>query len=111
MNFTPDVGWYYISPGNRAAAWTGVEYLYRFLTDNHKVGPKGKLIPLEKVQPGDVIQLSFLKGQFSHSLLVVETGKIPTPDNVLIAAHTDDSLDRPLSTYYIQQYRCLQISV
>ena len=26
MNYTPDFGWYYISPDNRAAAWTGVTY-------------------------------------------------------------------------------------
>ena len=46
MNYTADTGWYYISPDNRAAAWTGVEYLYRFLLRNKSVGPFGEIIPL-----------------------------------------------------------------
>lgn len=32
MNFTRDTGWYYNSASDRAAAWSGVPYLYRFLT-------------------------------------------------------------------------------
>lgn len=39
MNFTPTFGWYYIDINNRAPAWTGVEYLYNFLTDNEGEGP------------------------------------------------------------------------
>ena len=27
MNYTKDIGWYYISPTNRAAAWTGSIFL------------------------------------------------------------------------------------
>lgn len=111
QNYTPDTGWYYNTPNDRAAAWTGVEYMYKFLTSNHKIGPKGRVIPLEEIQIGDVIQLSYIKGLFSHSLFVIETGKIPTPENVLIAAHTDDSLDRPFSTYHVREYRCLHITV
>lgn len=110
MNFTKDLGWYFNTAHDRAAAWTGVEYLYRFLTGESRPGPKGKAIPIVEIQPGDLIQLSFLKGQFSHSLLVVGIGEVPAPDNVLIATHSNDSLDRPLSSYDIQAYRCLQIS-
>ena len=32
MNFTPVFGWYYLSSSNRTASWTGVEYLYNFLS-------------------------------------------------------------------------------
>ena len=85
--------------------------MYRFLMQHHEVGPKGNLIPLEEVQIGDVIQLSFLQGQFSHSLLVVETGKVPTMDNVLISTHSDNSAYRPLSSYYFRDYRCIQIFI
>ena len=31
MNYTRDTGWYYISSYDRAAAWSGVEFLHRFL--------------------------------------------------------------------------------
>ena len=30
MNYKKDVGWYYNSPADRAAAWSGVKYLYKF---------------------------------------------------------------------------------
>ena len=42
MNYTKDVGWYYNSPADRAAAWSGVRYLHTFLTTNRGVGPFGK---------------------------------------------------------------------
>lgn len=32
MNDTPTFGWYYINANDKAPAWTGVEYLYNFLT-------------------------------------------------------------------------------
>ena len=34
MNYTPVFGWYYISSAERTASWTGVEFLYNFLTQN-----------------------------------------------------------------------------
>ncbi|NLG26119.1 MAG: amidase, partial [Clostridiales bacterium] len=39
MNYTPDTGWYYISPTRRAPAWSGVVFLGRFLTENKGRGP------------------------------------------------------------------------
>jgi hypothetical protein len=38
MNFTRDLGWYFLSADDRAAAWSGVEFLYNFLTTNKKPG-------------------------------------------------------------------------
>lgn|GEM_PF-4450796 len=43
MNFTRDLGWYYRSPEDRAAAWSGVEYLYRFLMGHTGPGPRARL--------------------------------------------------------------------
>ena len=40
MNYgTPTFGWYYRNINDRAPAWTGVQYLYNFLTTNKGVGP------------------------------------------------------------------------
>lgn len=103
MNYTPDIGWYYISPGNRAAAWTGVEFLYRFLVNNRGPGPFAKELPLSFAALGDVIQLSFDGVVFSHSLLVVEK------EGLLVATHTKDSDYRPLATYSFAQSRLLHI--
>lgn len=41
MNYTPVYGWYYITANDRTASWTGVQYLYNFLTGNLNAGPFG----------------------------------------------------------------------
>ena len=96
MNYTRDYGWYYISPDDRAAAWSGVEYLYRFLTTNESVGPVGEDVLLNEIQLGDVIFLS--NGQRLYHTLVV-TG-FDTDGEILICAHTNDSYMRRLDSYY-----------
>ncbi|MDP4153056.1 MAG: amidase domain-containing protein [Bacillota bacterium] len=109
MNYAPTYGWYYISPTNRAPAWTGVQFLYNFLTRTSGRGPFGKGVPIDKIEIGDIIQLSFDGVTYEHSLLVVERGIVPSPDNILIATHTDDSDYRPLSTYSVKQRRYIHI--
>ena len=32
MNYKPTFGWYYINANNKSPSWTGVEYLYNYLT-------------------------------------------------------------------------------
>ena len=95
MNYTRDYGWYYISPDDRSAAWSGVEYLYRFLTTNESVGPVGRGITLREIQLGDVIFLS--NGQRKYHTLIV-TG-FDTDGEILICAHTVDSYMRRLDSY------------
>lgn len=111
MNDTPIYGWYYIDPDNKAPAWTGVEYLFRFLTgDNPRCGPRGMVVPLEQIEPGDIIQLSFDGETFAHSPVVVSVGSEPTPEQILVAAHTIDSDNRPLATYDYQALRPVHIT-
>ncbi len=101
MNYTRDVGWYYISPNDRAATWSGVQYLYRFLTTNQGVGPFGRDVNLSEIQLGDVIFLS--NGQRLYHTLVV-TG-FDTDGEILICAHTVDSYMRRLDSYsYVSAY-------
>lgn len=109
MNYTKDTGWYYISSTDRAAAWTGVEYLYRFLINNKSVGPYAEEVSAREMEKGDIVQLSFIRGQFSHSLIVVETGNIPSVNNIKIATHTIDADYRDLDSYYVQDMRFLKI--
>lgn len=111
MNFTPTYGWYYISPNEKAPAWTGVPYLYNFLTrENLSVGPLAEPCQLEDLLPGDLIQLSFKGEEFQHSPIVVSVGNPVTPENVLIAAHSYDADYRPLSTYEYRKIRFLHIT-
>ena len=102
MNFTPTFGWYYVSPTDRAPAWSGVEAFYDFMTgapafasENGGVGPYGREVGREEVRAGDVVQLADAEGDFYHTLLVTEI----RGGEILVAAHSDDALDRRLSTY------------
>lgn len=64
MNYTPTMGWYYRSVGDRAPAWSGVEYLYNFLINNRSVGPYARVVEQQEVQPGDLVQLGRANGDF-----------------------------------------------
>lgn len=104
MNYTTDTGWYYISPYERAASWTGVDYFYKFMTTNEGVGPFGEVVPIENANIGDVIQISDY-GVYHHTMLIVNKfGR-----EIYIAAHTDDAFNRPLSSYDYDDLRCIHI--
>ncbi len=109
MNITKDVGWYYFSLNDRSAAWTGVQYLYTFLTTNQGPGPYGRQLPLEAAEPGDVIQLSFDGVNYAHSLLVTRTGDTSSVSNIMLTSHTFDAKNRPLTTYFYQSLRLIHL--
>lgn len=111
---TPLYGWYFRSVTDRTPSWTGAQFLYRFLIGNTSLGPYAQITPLDKAEIGDIIQLGNANGEFYHS--VVMTGLNPDTslsitDRITVAAHSDDSLDRMLSTYIAaKNYRVLHIS-
>lgn len=94
MNYKPTFGWYYRSSYDRSPSWSGVGYLYNFLTTNKSVGPYAHEVSQREVMPGDIVQLGTDAGDFYHSPVI--TAVHPA---ILVAAHTYDALDRPLSTY------------
>lgn len=109
MNFTPTFGWYYYDANRKAPAWTGVAYLYQFLVRSERsVGPIAEERRIEDLQPGDIVQLSFDGNSFQHSPVVVATGKGGASE-ILLAAHSEDSDDRPLNTYSFVSARFLHI--
>ena len=104
MNYEKDVGWYYLSPSDRAAAWTEANYFRRFMLHNQTVGPFGEELSLPYLEIGDFISL-FNGVSFYHTLFVVGfSDGVP-----LVAAHTDDSYRRRLDTYHYQAARGLHI--
>ena len=109
MNYTKTFGWYYLNAENRAPAWSGVEFLYNFLTDNQSVGPFGQESHLGLVLPGDIIQLATQRPDFHHTPVVVSVGDKPSPDNILVAAHSYDTLNRPLASYNYHKIRIIHI--
>lgn len=104
MNYTPTFGWYYRSSYDRSPSWSGVEYLYNFLVNNRSVGPFAHEISAAEAQPGDIVQLGTADGHFYHSPVITSV----SPE-ILVAAHTFDALDRPLSTYVYDRARFLHI--
>lgn len=104
MNYTPTFGWYYRSSYDRAPAWTGVEYLYNFLINNKSVGPYGHVVSQREAMPGDIVQLGTTGGDFYHSPMITAVSPI-----ILVAAHTYDALDRPLSSYIYDVARFIHI--
>ena len=113
MNFTDTFGWYYISPEERAPAWSGVEELFDFLTgapdfisQNGGVGPYGVLASrADQIAVGDVIQLQNSSGDFYHTLIISGF----RGGEVLVCAQSNDALDRPLSSYSYASLRVIHI--
>lgn len=111
MNFTPTYGWYYLNANQKAPAWTGVTYFYNFLTRQPPFGPGpvGMETDIAQIQPGDFVQLKFRAESFSHTPVIVSVGNPASPENILVAAHSYDADNRPLSSYTVQGYRFIHI--
>lgn len=108
MNPTQYVGWYYYGVNNRSAAWTGVPFFYKFMIHNEGIGPYMREVKHpSKLLPGDVIQFGNEGKGWHHNLLVLQTGM--SYDEVLIATHTYDAYNRPLSSYSFSMIRFLHI--
>ena len=112
MNFTPDYGWYYIDQNDRAPAWSSVEFFYDFITGrpefinmNAGIGPYGLEVDSTGAIEGDVVQLADETGDFYHTLIISGFSEGQT----LVCAHTNDALDKPLSTYSYSSLRYIHI--
>ena len=109
MNYKKHIGWYYNSASDRTASWSGVEFLYNFLTKNKGIGPRATKVDIDNLEVGDIIQLKFLQDRFSHSLIIVDK-KGNKLEDIYIATHTEDAYYRKLSTYTFQDIRFLHIT-
>lgn len=104
MNYSQN-GWYYNNINSRSPSWTSVEALYRFLTTNKSVGPRGYAVNLKEAQIGDIIQLGDSKTHFYHSLFVTEI----KGDDILVCARTQNSKQRSVYTYRLTFSRTIHI--
>ena len=111
MNYTPTYGWYYINANDKAPAWTGVSYFNNFMTRKDiSEGPAAVESDIRRIQPGDVVQISFDGVNFTHTPVVVSAPLFPREtDQILVAAHSYDADNRPLSTYDYQLLRFLHV--
>ena len=112
MDFTPTFGWYYRSLADRAPAWSGVNELFDFLTSSADFntrmgeGPYATVVRNRReIQEGDVVQLANSEGRFYHTLIISGF----EGNDILVCAHTNDALDRRLSTYSYSSLRVLHV--
>jgi hypothetical protein len=112
MNFTTDFGWYYVTELDRAPAWSSVEFFYDFMTgdpaftsSNGGIGPYGMEVDSTRAVEGDVVQLADEDGDFYHTLIISGFSEGQT----LVCAHTNDALDKPLSSYNFSSLRYIHI--
>lgn len=108
MNYTPTLGWYYNNINSRSPSWSGVPYFYNFLIKNKSVGPYARECSIEELNIGDFIQLGSSE-RFYHTLVIIRIDGKNAPDNIYIATHTFDSLNRPLSSYMYSRSRYIHI--
>ena len=113
MDFTPTFGWYYRSLTDRAPAWSGVDELYGFLTgsgDFEGMAMQGPFANVaqsrHEIEIGDVIQLANTNGEFYHTLMISGF----EGNEILVSGHTNDALDRRLSSYNYSALRVLHIN-
>ena len=107
MNYSKLNGWYYINANNKSPSWTGVEFLYDFLISNEGAGPRGVETSIDKLEIGDIIQLSFDGFRFSHGLVVIKNGD--SVENTFVAAHTFDVLGKKVGEYGFERFRCVHL--
>ena len=75
----------------------------------HAAGPFAGEVPPERIRPGDIVQLSFDGAGWQHSPVVVAANRPRSYADILVAAHSFDADDRPLSTYEFVRARFLHI--
>ena len=84
-----------------------MEYFYNFLTGNAEgAGPFAEEVSADKIDVGDIIQLGRANGDFYHSPVVVDFSNRGVP---LIAAHSYDAFNRPITSYRFEQIRYIHI--
>ena len=109
MNYTPDVGWYYISVNDRSPSWTGASFFYNFMTTNTGAGPFGEEAPLDRLLPGDIIQLSNERGEYYHTLVLTGITRGRFRSRYFVSAHSRDVYQRNLNSYNYSGLRGIHI--
>ena len=105
MNYDKYYGWFYVNKDNRSPSWTSVKYLQRFLLVNKIPGFKSKIMPINKLQVGDIIQIRQNPHEFNHTVII---SKITSRD-IYVCAHSYDALDKPLSSYKALELKGIHI--
>lgn len=105
MNYDKYYGWFYFNKDNRAPSWTSVKYLSRFLLSESKPGFVVKVMPVNDLEVGDIIQIRQNPNEFNHTVIVTKI----TPHEIYVCSHSNDALDKPLSSYNYLELKGIHI--
>lgn len=108
MNYNHVNSWYYNNGYDKSPSWSGVEFLYKFLTTNKRYGPRGQELSQTEIMPGDIAQLSFDGITFEHSLFIINVNG-PSLNNIAVATHTYDVLGKKIGEYNFLKVRFIHI--
>lgn len=109
MNFSPELGWYYLSLDDRSPSWTGASPFYDFMTSNTGRGPFGEQTELDELTPGDIIELANERGVYYHTLVLTAVRRTLFSRQYYVSAHTRDAYRISLSEYNYATLRCIHI--
>lgn len=103
MNYSTVYGWFYVTAGERTAAWADGTELMRFLLENRSVGPYGVPCDPDGCLPGDVIFAADDTGRLVRAMLVTENGSV-----LRVAAHAQEMWGE--APYPYAPARCVHIA-
>ena len=110
MNYNRTYGWYYRNGNDKTPSWGGVNFFHNFLTRDKDIGPVAEEVSVKDIEPGDIIQLSFVEeNSYNHSLIVVDCGNPLDISNISISTHTIDRYHYLLTNYNWTKIRFLHI--
>ncbi|MBQ8953706.1 MAG: amidase domain-containing protein [Clostridia bacterium] len=91
--------WHYYSMEDRTPSWSGVRFLRQWLLE----AGRAEVCETVEAEAGDLIAL-WNGVRYYHLLVILEPGLDP-----LVAAHTHDVLNRPLSDYCPVAHEALHV--
>ncbi len=107
-------GWYYNHMLDRAIAWTWVDGLFLYITQDHQKwegGPQGQQVNLNEVFPGDIIQYDWGTTDFwKHSVMITNTLRQDGTIMHLVAGHSPDVVNYPYTAFNYGEMRYLHIT-
>ncbi len=68
-------------------------------------GPFGSIVEQNKIEIGDIIQLSFDGNIYAHNLVVISTND----NDIRVSAHTFDVFDKSLFAYRFNKARFIHV--
>lgn len=109
MNYTKEIGWYYINGNDKSPSWSGVEFFYDFMVNNRSVGPIAETVRLKSALPGDIIQLANYAGDYYHTVVLTDIVKGRRGVRYYVCSHSRDAYQKNLFSYNFYELRCIHV--